>query len=121
MDVADPTRRSMFGIATTAGVAAASFGALTLMRSTSALASGITGWINVVSDYGATGNGTTDDTTALQNAINAGSSAQKPVFVPPGTYKTTRSLTIPSYTMIIGSNPGMGFSTISHSMVSPQQ
>ena len=42
-----------------------------------------------VIDYGATGNGTTDDTAAIQLALNTG----KSVFIPQGTYKITATLT----------------------------
>jgi hypothetical protein len=56
------------------------------------------GVINVL-DYGATGNGTTDDTAAIQAAIDAASyllpsTTGKPnaVFFPKGTYKTTATL-----------------------------
>jgi len=49
-------------------------------------------WSDIVSvkDFGATGNGTTDDTTAIQNAINTG----KKVYIPSGTYYITQPLTI---------------------------
>lgn len=46
--------------------------------------------------YGAVGDGTTDDTTALQNAINASVSAKLPLFLPPGTYKITSGLSTTS-------------------------
>lgn len=39
-----------------------------------------------VQNYGATGNGTTDDTTAIQNAANAAAALGQPLFFPPGTY-----------------------------------
>jgi len=42
-----------------------------------------------VKDYGAVGDNSTDDTVAFQNAIASGN----PIFVPPGTYKITSSLT----------------------------
>lgn len=48
--------------------------------------------------YGATGNGTTDDTTALAAAITAASG--KTLLIPAGTYKTTSTLTIPASTTV---------------------
>jgi hypothetical protein len=47
-------------------------------------------FINVF-DFGAVGNGTTDDTAAIQLAINY--AAGRPIFVPDGTYKITSQLT----------------------------
>lgn len=51
--------------------------------------------INVAS-YGAVGNGSTDDTTAIQNALNAGRSQAKPVVFPwtANFYRTTTRLTV---------------------------
>ena len=51
-----------------------------------------------VKDFGATGDGSTDDTTALQAALDAG--AGKCVYLPPGTYKTTAVLTISANTTV---------------------
>lgn len=51
----------------------------------------IEGFVNV-KDYGAKGNGSADDTTAIKNAVSA--AAGKIVFFPEGTYKVT-SLTFP--------------------------
>lgn len=42
-------------------------------------------WISVT-DYGATGNGATDDTVAIQNALNALPASGGTVFFPCGTY-----------------------------------
>jgi hypothetical protein len=51
--------------------------------------------------YGATGDGSTDDTTALQSAINAAIAANKPLFVPTGRYYNT-GLTINGNLSIVG-------------------
>lgn len=48
-------------------------------------------WLNVRS-LGAAGDGTTDDTTAIGNAITAASSTGRPVYFPAGTYKITSAL-----------------------------
>ena len=53
---------------------------------------GVTDWLNVVTQYGATGNGTTDDTTAIQNAINAAGAAGGVVYFPPGNYLVSSTL-----------------------------
>lgn len=49
-------------------------------------------------DYGAIGNGISDDTAAIQRAINAIANARKgdALELPPGTYRITSSLTIDS-------------------------
>lgn len=51
---------------------------------------GSSGAINAVDHYGATGDGTTDDTTALQNAINAAIAAGRSLYIPAGVYKFTQ-------------------------------
>lgn len=43
-----------------------------------------------VKDFGAKGDGTTDDTAAIQAAVNA----YQDVYFPPGTYKTTSTITV---------------------------
>ena len=49
----------------------------------------------------ATGNGRTDDTTALQNVIDSATSAGQVVYIISGTYKITRTLFIPAGTKIV--------------------
>ena len=53
--------------------------------------------------YGAKGDGVTDDTTAIQNAIN-GASVGMEVFFPAGTYKIITALTISTNFITIKSN-----------------
>ena len=50
-----------------------------------------------VKDFGATGNGATDDTTAIQAALSSGA---KTIIFSPGTYKVTASLSIPANVFI---------------------
>jgi hypothetical protein len=52
--------------------------------------------VDVKSDYSAKGDGVTDDTIAIQNAINAiVKIAGGKLFFPAGTYKITNKITIP--------------------------
>jgi hypothetical protein len=61
------------------------------------------GWHDVTA-YGAAGNGSTDDTTAIQAAITAaGAAGGGVVYLPQGNYKVSSTLTVPgSGTAIIG-------------------
>ncbi|WP_246560513.1 glycoside hydrolase family 55 protein [Kitasatospora kifunensis] len=58
-------------------------------------------WVNVKT-YGATGNGTTDDTAALQAALSA-APAGGTVYLPPGTYLVSSPLTVNGLT-VYGAN-----------------
>jgi hypothetical protein len=63
------------------------------------------GFIFNVKAYGATGDGTTDDTANVQSCIDAADAAEGAiVYFPPGTYRTTSSLTIGSRVSIMGAN-----------------
>ena len=55
-----------------------------------------------VRSAGAAGNGVTDDTAALQNAINSATSAGKVVFFDAGTYLVTGTLSIPAGAKLVG-------------------
>lgn len=59
-----------------------------------------------VKDFGATGNGSTDDTAAIQSALNASSSVNTgAVFFPPGIYFVSSTLTIPGNILLYGNDP----------------
>ena len=78
------------------------------------------GWINVVSDHGATGDGDTDDKAAINLAIGAASSASGGViYFPAGDYKVSSAAldSIPANTTLIGDGPGA--TILSIEMVSP--
>lgn len=55
-----------------------------------------------VRSAGATGNGVTDDTTALQNCINSASAAGTVVYFDSGTYRITNTLVFPAGSKIVG-------------------
>ncbi|OBT38942.1 hypothetical protein VE00_10491 [Pseudogymnoascus sp. WSF 3629] len=55
-----------------------------------------------VRSAGATGNGQTDDTNALQNIINSATSAGHVVYFDSGTYKITKTLVIPAGAKLVG-------------------
>ncbi|MFL6601838.1 MAG: glycosyl hydrolase family 28-related protein [Steroidobacteraceae bacterium] len=59
------------------------------------------GWIDVKA-YGAVGNGTTDDTAAIQAAVNAARSLGLTLYFPAGTYKTTSSISVSGYIHMLG-------------------
>jgi hypothetical protein len=61
-------------------------------------------WINP-DNYGAVGDGTTDDTAALQAALNA-CPAGGVVYLPVGIYRTSAPLKIPPYVTLQGSHGG---------------
>lgn len=62
----------------------------------------ITGSPVNVKDYGAVGNGSTDDTTAMQAAITAVASTGQGLYIPAGTYKITSALTSTGHLNMFG-------------------
>jgi hypothetical protein len=67
------------------------------------------GYVDPRSHFGAVGDGKSDDTSALERSIALGSQRQWPILLGPGAYLTSRSLHIPSNTMIRGTSYGLGF------------
>ncbi len=55
-----------------------------------------------VKDFGAVGDGTTDDTSAIQDAIDAAVASKQSLYIPAGTYKLTASLTISDEIVVYG-------------------
>lgn len=70
-------------------------------------AAGNVTWINVKTNCGATGNGSTDDTAAINTCIgNFNSATNGRLYFPAGTYKTTTALTaITANGIILGDGP----------------
>ena len=63
----------------------------------------VAGIYDVKNKYGAVGDGVSDDTDNIQNALNAaGNAGGGTVWFPPGTYKVTSWMTIPNYVTLAG-------------------
>jgi hypothetical protein len=67
------------------------------------------GWYNVAT-YGATGNGSTDDTSAIQAAIDA-APERGTVYFPPGTYRITSALAVSKGLLLRGAGYPIGLET----------
>jgi hypothetical protein len=87
------------------------------------------GWLDVQRNYGALGDGTTDDTAAIQAALTAGSGTV--VYFPPATYRVNASLFVLPNTTLLGygatlnavgmvatpAKPGSGLTTNAQTLV----
>ena len=62
-----------------------------------------------VKDFGATGDGTTDDTTFIQAAIDSFSLTGGTLYFPPGTYKVTTSINVNKPIHLIGGPAGSAY------------
>jgi hypothetical protein len=64
-------------------------------------------WANMKTHYGAVGNGFTDDTAAIQTALNALGPGNPILYFPAGTYKITNTLSLSGQSAvgIIGADP----------------
>lgn len=93
---------------TNAGVTAIGSGKLTdaMVNSTSTIYTRLHDTVSV-KDYGAKGDGSTDDTTAIQNAITAvaalNSTAGGTLYFPPGVYKCTSTINLAHKCSLLGS------------------
>jgi hypothetical protein len=72
-----------------------------------------------VKAYGATGNGTTDDTAAIQATIDAAAVNGGVVFYPPGIYTTDASLSLPNGVYHQGSGRGVSIIKAAAGMTTP--
>jgi hypothetical protein len=87
------------------GAAAAAL--LLILTPARALATAPTQDLNVKSDCGAAGDGSTDDTTSIQSCITTAAGGGQGIYFPPGTYKIIAALTISSGNMLLyGTNSG---------------
>jgi hypothetical protein len=59
-------------------------------------------WTTCVTDFGAAGDGETDDTAAFQEALNAAADKGGIVYAPPGTYAIKGTLDVPQGVMLRG-------------------
>jgi hypothetical protein len=66
-------------------------------------------WANVKTSYGAAGDGVGDDTTALQNALNALGPHNPTLYLPAGTYRITQTLALAGQqnVNVIGQDPAV--------------
>lgn len=64
---------------------------------------GLTGRTDVQADFGALGDGVSDDTAALQAALTSGAAV---VYLPPGIYPISTALQITPGTTVMGAGPG---------------
>jgi hypothetical protein len=64
-------------------------------------------WANVKTSYGAVGDGVTDDTAAIQKALNALGPTGPTLYLPAGTYRITQTLSLAGqlYVNVIGQDP----------------
>lgn len=75
--------------------------ALVAIAASAALATQSVATINA-QDFGAKGDGVTDDTAAIQAAIDAAAKGSKVCHLPAGNYLISNSLVIPGYVLLLG-------------------
>jgi hypothetical protein len=60
----------------------------------------------IVTDFGAIGDGATDDTQAFQNALDSATISKTKIYIPAGNYKISSSLVVPGGVSLIGDGLG---------------
>lgn len=94
--------------ATTASVATTTtqinFSALTLNGNTVATVAKSVGYINIL-DYGAVGDGVTDNLSVFNSAITAASLSGKAIYIPAGAYSLSNTITLSQGITIYGDEP----------------
>jgi hypothetical protein len=94
-------------VVSSALLGAAAVALLLILAPARAFATAPTQDLNVKSDCGAAGDGSTDDTTSIQSCITTAATSGQGIYFPPGTYKITAALTISSGNMLLhGTNSG---------------
>jgi hypothetical protein len=79
------------------------------------LASDKLGEVVSVKDFGATGDGVTNDAAAIQAALTAAASLGKDVLVPAGTYRCSATIAVPANVMLFGEGGRHGRTRFIHS------
>jgi hypothetical protein len=69
-------------------------------------------WANVKTDFGAIGNGAADDTAALQKALDSFQQKSAVLYLPAGTYRITRGLTMTSHMFVTVTGEDLARTTI---------
>jgi polygalacturonase len=64
-----------------------------------------------IKDYGVIGDGSTDDTSAINTALSLFANTNKYLFMPAGTYKVSSTITIPNKTGLIANGDAILYAT----------
>jgi hypothetical protein len=103
MSIGYPRTKNILSI----GILGAAAAAIVLTLAPSPALASPTQDLNVKTDCGAVGNGTTNDTASIQTCITTAASSGQGIYFPPGTYLITAALTISSGNMLLyGTNSG---------------